>query len=75
MFRERPRERLHALGSQALSDAELLALLLRTGARGADAVQVSRSLLDRCGGLPASRVEPGQEGQAFTVRLPGPAAQ
>jgi DNA repair protein RadC len=46
-----PRERLEGCGSQALSEAELLALLLRTGARGCDAVSLGRRLLVRCGGL------------------------
>jgi len=48
---DRPRERLVALGPEALRDAELLALLLRTGGRGADALSVASELLDRCGGL------------------------
>jgi DNA repair protein RadC len=48
---DRPRERLHTLGSTALSDAELLALVLRTGGGGADALEVSRGLLGHCGGL------------------------
>jgi DNA repair protein RadC len=48
---DRPRERLEALGAEALSDTELLALLLRTGARGADALSVAAHLLGRHGGL------------------------
>ena len=48
---ERPRERLFAHGAAALSDAELLSLLLRTGIRGASALDVARSLLTRFGGL------------------------
>ncbi len=48
---ERPRERLLAHGSEALSDAELLAILLRTGAPGRDAVHVARALLVDAGGL------------------------
>jgi DNA repair protein RadC len=47
-----PRERLEALGPEALSDAELLALLLRTGAPGSDATRVASALLARHGGLP-----------------------
>jgi DNA repair protein RadC len=44
--RERPREKLLALGAGALSDAELLAVLLgSSGRRGIDAVAVARSLL------------------------------
>jgi len=42
---ERPRERLWARGAHGLSDAELLALLLRTGAGQRDAVQLARDLL------------------------------
>ena len=48
---ERPRERLLANGAAALSDAELLAILLRTGVRGKSAVELARELLDRFGGL------------------------
>jgi DNA repair protein RadC len=48
---DRPRERLTALGPAALSDAELLALLLRTGDRGADALAVATALLEHHGGL------------------------
>ncbi len=48
---ERPRERLAALGPQALSDAELLAVLLRTGVRGKSAVDLGRELLARYGGF------------------------
>ena len=42
---ERPREKLLALGPDALSDAELIAIFLRTGARGASAVDVAQALL------------------------------
>ncbi|MGE5233116.1 MAG: RadC family protein [Acidobacteriota bacterium] len=48
---ERPRERLLESGEAALSDAELLAVLLRTGRRGASALDVARDLLRESGGL------------------------
>jgi DNA repair protein RadC len=48
---ERPRERLLAKGPDALSDAHLLAILLRTGRRDSSAVQVAIELLDRIGGV------------------------
>ena len=48
---ERPREKLLALGPQALSDAELLAIFLRTGIPGKSAVELARELLGRFGGL------------------------
>lgn len=48
---ERPRERLLTKGSEALSDAHLLAILLRTGRRDSSAVQVAIELLARVGGL------------------------
>jgi DNA repair protein RadC len=46
----RPREKLLARGPQALADAELLALLLRTGIQGMPVLQLAQSLLDRFGG-------------------------
>lgn len=48
---DQPRERLDAAGPEALSDAELTALLLRTGARGSDALSVAKLLLQCHGGL------------------------
>ena len=48
---ERPREKLLARGPEALSDAELLAIFLRTGIPGKTAVDVARELLTRFGGL------------------------
>ncbi|MBC8330670.1 MAG: DNA repair protein RadC [Anaerolineae bacterium] len=48
---ERPRERLAQLGAQALSNAELLAILLRVGVRGENAVQVGTRLLQSFDGL------------------------
>jgi DNA repair protein RadC len=48
---ERPRERLLAHGPAALSDAELLAVLLRTGIRGKSAVELGRELLERFKGI------------------------
>lgn len=47
-----PRERLRALGAEALSDAELVALLLRTGSARSDALSLARLLLERSRGLP-----------------------
>jgi len=47
----RPREKLLARGPAALADAELIALLLRTGLRGLSVLQLAQQLLDRCGGL------------------------
>jgi DNA repair protein RadC len=48
---ERPRERLEQSGAQALSSAELLAILLRVGVRGENAVQVGQRLLTEFKGL------------------------
>ncbi|OUS39307.1 hypothetical protein A9R01_01895 ['Osedax' symbiont bacterium Rs2_46_30_T18] len=48
---ERPREKLLAKGAQALSDAELLAIFLRTGTKGVSAVDLARQLLSSYGGL------------------------
>lgn len=52
-LRERPREKLLEKGPQALSDAELLAIFLRTGVAGINAVDLARQLLSRFGGLRA----------------------
>lgn len=54
---ERPRERLLALGPQALSDAELLAIYLRVGIRGKSAVDLARDLLHRFDGRLGSLAE------------------
>jgi DNA repair protein RadC len=44
---ERPRERLAALGAEALSHAELIGILLRTGLKGMNAVEVGKQLLQK----------------------------
>ena len=48
---ERPREKLAAHGASALTSPELIAILLRTGRRGANAVEVARQLLEKYGSL------------------------
>ncbi|HUL41672.1 MAG TPA: DNA repair protein RadC [Burkholderiales bacterium] len=48
---ERPREKLLSRGAQSLSDAELLAILLRTGVAGKSAVDLARGLIKRFGSL------------------------
>jgi len=48
---ERPRERILLKGGQHLTDAELVALLLRNGTTGKDAISFSRELLKQFGGL------------------------
>jgi DNA repair protein RadC len=48
---ERPRERLLKQGSAALSDAELVAVLLRTGTKGISALQMATELIQETGGL------------------------
>jgi len=61
-----PRERLLRHGAQALSDEELLAVLLRNGCPGRSALEVACGLLKRAGGLPgllaADRVALGEYG-------------
>lgn len=48
---ERPREKLIRCGADSLSDAELLAIFLRTGIKGKSAVDLGRDLLHEYGGL------------------------
>ncbi len=50
---DRPREKLAARGADALTDAELLAILLRTGVEGANAIEVARQLITKYGSLEA----------------------
>jgi DNA repair protein RadC len=64
---EQPREKLLKYGAESLSDAELLAILLRTGSKGMNVVDTSRALLDHFSGL---RNLSGQNWQAMKV-IPG----
>ncbi len=50
---DRPREKLLLKGAEALTDAELLAIFLRTGIKGKTAVDLARDLLNDSGGLSA----------------------
>ncbi|WP_431262979.1 RadC family protein [Roseateles chitinivorans] len=54
----RPREKLLAQGASTLSDAELLAILLRTGLPGRPVLSLARDVLDRCGGFRGLLREP-----------------
>ena len=67
-LQERPRERLFALGAGSLADAELLAILLRTGIKGKSAVDVARQLLGRFGSV-AALLEAGSGSLAETPGL------
>lgn len=58
---ERPREKLQQRGAAALSDAELLALLLGTGHRGRDALQLGRDLLATFGSLADLAAAPAEQ--------------
>lgn len=67
----RPREKLLARGPAALADAELLALLLRTGLKGQGVLQLAQALLDRFGGL--SGLLATDTGELGSVKGLGPA--
>ena len=67
----RPREKLLARGASALADAELLALLLRTGTAGQGVLQLAQALLDRFGGLAGLLV--AQAGELAAIKGLGPA--
>jgi DNA repair protein RadC len=67
-LQERPRERLLAFGPQSLADAELVAILLRTGVKGKSAVDVARQLLGRFGSI-AALLDAGTERIAETPGL------
>jgi len=55
---ERPRERLLSRGAQALTDAELLAILLRVGVQGKNAVALAHELLEKFGSLQGMMTAP-----------------
>ncbi|MDH7604989.1 MAG: DNA repair protein RadC [Melioribacter sp.] len=48
---DRPREKLILRGAQSLSDAELIAILLRTGTKGQNVIQIAQSLISKYGNL------------------------
>jgi len=68
---ERPRERLLDLGAQALSDAELLAVVLGSGTGGASALDIARQLLMQFGSL--RRLLTADQGTLLDQRGLGPA--
>jgi DNA repair protein RadC len=68
---ERPREKLLSRGAASLSDAELLAIFLRTGVAGKSAVDLARELLTRSGSL--TRLFAADEADFCTVRGMGQA--
>jgi len=68
----RPREKLLARGSMALSDTELLALLLRTGMAGKDVFALAKELLDLFGGI-AGLLHAGADDLRRVKGLGGPA--
>jgi len=47
---ERPREKLLKFGAEKLSDAELLAILLRTGVKGKSVLELAKEILEKSGG-------------------------
>lgn len=55
---ERPRERLLSRGPHALTDAELLAILLRVGVQGQNAVELGRELINRFGSVQGMMTAP-----------------
>ena len=58
---ERPYERFQILGAEALSDAELLAIILKTGAKDYTALDLARDLLSECQGNLLNLYEIGYE--------------
>ena len=67
---ERPREKLLSRGCSALSDAELIAVLLGSGVPGKDAIALGRELLGNSGGLNALLADPSR---TVSVQGIGPA--
>lgn len=67
----KPRERLNAVGASALSDHELLAILLGSGTKDMNVIDLSHLILKRCGGLNGLRRVTAEELQ--TISGVGPA--
>lgn len=65
--RERPRELFDRLGAENVSDSVLLAIILRSGVRGANVIDLARNLLQQYGSLTALARAPTQEVQ----KVPG----
>jgi DNA repair protein RadC len=72
---ERPRERLASLGAGSLNSAELVAILLRVGVSGENAVQVGHRLLKKFGGISGLHRAPFEEVCAQHGIGPAKAAQ
>ena len=68
---ERPREKLLAQGAVTLTDAELLAIFLRTGVAGQSAVDLARQLIGRFGSL--NRLFAASQAEFSTIAGMGPA--
>ena len=68
---ERPRERLEKSGPEALSKAELLAILLRVGVTGLNSVQLAQKILDELGGL--AGIQKASFAQVCGIKGVGPA--
>jgi DNA repair protein RadC len=71
---QRPREKLLGRGPAALADAELLALLLRTGTAGTGVLELAQQVIDRCGGF-AGLLQPESGAALATIKGLGPAKQ
>lgn len=67
---QRPRERLQSKGANSLTDAELLAIVLRTGIRGKNAIELGTDLLTRFGSL--SRLLRARPAELAELRGMGP---
>ncbi|MBW7909032.1 MAG: DNA repair protein RadC, partial [Kiritimatiellae bacterium] len=72
---ERPREKLLAKGPDTLSNAELLAIFLRTGVKGKSAVDLAREILSHFGSLRSLYAAPVEELQAILGLGPAKIAQ
>jgi DNA repair protein RadC len=71
---QRPREKLLTRGPAALADAELLALLLRTGIEGHGVLALAQQVIDDCGGF-AGLLQPEAQAALAAIKGLGPAKQ
>ncbi|HRS83109.1 MAG TPA: JAB domain-containing protein, partial [Smithellaceae bacterium] len=72
---DRPREKLLSRGARELSNSELLAILLRTGARGQSAIDLARKILDKFGTFRNMSQTDARDWQGFKGLGPAKIAQ
>ena len=67
---DRPREKLEKYGPERLSDSELLAILLRTGSKGVNVVELSSKILNKFSGVGLAKASVKELKSTFGLGAP-----